>query len=113
MSCKAALTPSTKEPQTTRAWWAASYRTMSSVSALGLLALLRVYKVALSPLSAGSCRFVPSCSDYMAVAVARHGAVLGLNRAIFHMFFHSCGKLWRKTEFDRPAWEALNGSAAL
>ena len=34
-----------------------------------VLALLRVYKVLLSPLFTGSCRFYPSCSDYMAEAV--------------------------------------------
>lgn len=42
-----------------------------------LLAVLRVYKGLLSPLFAGSCRYLPSCSDYMAEAVARHGAVAG------------------------------------
>jgi putative membrane protein insertion efficiency factor len=29
-------------------------------------------------LFAGSCRFVPSCSDYMAEAVRVHGAVRGV-----------------------------------
>lgn len=41
------------------------------------LALLRAYKVALSPLFAGSCRFLPSCSDYAAEAIAMHGVVRG------------------------------------
>ena len=36
-----------------------------------------LYKVAFSPMYAGSCRFVPSCSDYAAEAVARHGVVRG------------------------------------
>jgi putative membrane protein insertion efficiency factor len=42
-----------------------------------LLAALRTYKVLLSPLFAGSCRFLPSCSDYMAEAVRQHGAARG------------------------------------
>jgi putative membrane protein insertion efficiency factor len=41
------------------------------------LALLRVYKVLFSPLFAGSCRFVPSCSDYAAEAIVRHGVLRG------------------------------------
>jgi len=43
----------------------------------GLLALLRAYKLLISPMFAGSCRFVPSCSDYAAEAIARFGAVRG------------------------------------
>jgi putative membrane protein insertion efficiency factor len=41
------------------------------------LALIRSYKVLFSPMYAGSCRFLPSCSDYAAEAVARHGVVRG------------------------------------
>ncbi len=41
------------------------------------LALLRGYKLAVSPLFAGSCRYVPSCSDYMAGAIRRHGLLAG------------------------------------
>lgn len=42
------------------------------------LALIRVYQLIFSPLFAGSCRFVPSCSAYAAEAVERHGAARGL-----------------------------------
>jgi putative membrane protein insertion efficiency factor len=49
-----------------------------------VLLLIAGYKVMLSPLFAGSCRFIPSCSDYMAGAVREHGAwrggLLGLRR---------------------------------
>lgn len=55
-------------------------------AAVALLALLRIYKLFVSPLFTGSCRFHPSCSDYMAEAVkrfgARRGAWLGLRRLI-------------------------------
>ena len=46
-------------------------------AALVLLVLLRIYKLFVSPLFTGSCRFHPSCSDYMAEAVARHGVLRG------------------------------------
>ena len=41
------------------------------------LALLRLYKLSISPLFAGSCRFVPSCSDYARDAILEHGAARG------------------------------------
>ena len=41
------------------------------------LACLRVYKILISPLFAGSCRFVPSCADYAAEAIGRFGVTKG------------------------------------
>ena len=43
-----------------------------------ILHALRLYKVAISPLFAGACRYHPSCSDYMAEAVELHGPVRGV-----------------------------------
>lgn len=42
-----------------------------------LLALIRVYKYAISPILGPRCRFFPSCSDYTAAAVEKHGAIKG------------------------------------
>jgi uncharacterized protein len=39
--------------------------------------LLTMYKRLVSPLLPASCRFVPTCSEYAAEAVARHGLVRG------------------------------------
>jgi putative membrane protein insertion efficiency factor len=39
--------------------------------------LLRGYKIFVSPLFAGACRFTPSCSEYMSEAVQRHGVMRG------------------------------------
>jgi putative membrane protein insertion efficiency factor len=48
-----------------------------SLAQQAALALLRVYKAVFSPLYAGSCRFLPSCSDYAAEAVTRFGVLHG------------------------------------
>jgi putative membrane protein insertion efficiency factor len=41
------------------------------------LGLIRAYKVLISPYFAGSCRFLPTCADYAAEAVGRHGVIRG------------------------------------
>lgn len=41
------------------------------------LRLIRAYKILISPYFTGSCRFLPSCADYAAIAVERHGVVRG------------------------------------
>ena len=42
-----------------------------------LVALIRFYQVALSPLLPASCRYVPTCSAYAIEALERHGALRG------------------------------------
>jgi uncharacterized protein len=41
------------------------------------MALLRGYKLAISPLFLPACRYTPTCSDYALEAVDRYGAVRG------------------------------------
>lgn len=41
------------------------------------LVLLRGYKLFISPLFTGSCRFLPSCSDYAAEAIRLYGVPYG------------------------------------
>ena len=48
-----------------------------SAAARLLLLAIRSYRVTLSQVLGGHCRFVPSCSAYAAEAVARHGAIRG------------------------------------
>jgi putative membrane protein insertion efficiency factor len=42
------------------------------------LALLRLYKLAVSPWLPAACRFYPTCSEYMAQAVGRYGLRRGV-----------------------------------
>ncbi|MDR2614221.1 MAG: membrane protein insertion efficiency factor YidD [Candidatus Accumulibacter sp.] len=42
-----------------------------------LLLLIRCYRYAISPLLGQNCRFFPSCSDYAAQAIEKHGACKG------------------------------------
>ncbi len=41
------------------------------------VAALRVYKLVISPLLPPACRFYPSCSEYAAQAIAKHGVIRG------------------------------------
>src|SRR5687768_6592978 len=52
-------------------------RVALSATQRGALALLRAYQIALSPMYAGSCRFVPSCSAYADEAIRRFGVIRG------------------------------------
>ena len=43
-----------------------------------LVVLVRAYQRLVSPLIPASCRYVPSCSEYAAQALTRHGLVRGV-----------------------------------
>ena len=48
-----------------------------SMAVRAALRVLRFYKLLISPLFSGSCRYLPSCSDYAAEAIERHGVAAG------------------------------------
>ena len=41
------------------------------------LAALRGYQLMVRPLLSGQCRYLPTCSEYAAEAIATHGALRG------------------------------------
>ncbi len=43
-----------------------------------LIAIIRIYQKAISPLWAPRCRFYPSCSSYAAEAIEKYGPLVGL-----------------------------------
>jgi putative membrane protein insertion efficiency factor len=42
-----------------------------------LRGLIRSYQLLVSPVLGPSCRYLPTCSDYAAEAIERHGALAG------------------------------------
>jgi uncharacterized protein len=66
---------------------------MSRLAKLVVLALLRAYKWAISPLFPPACRYIPTCSQYAMEAVERYGVVRGGMKAFgrlmrCHPFVH-------------------------
>jgi hypothetical protein len=57
-------------------------RTADGLAVRVALGLLRAYKVLLSPLFTGACRFHPSCSTYAADALRAHGLMRGTALAV-------------------------------
>jgi uncharacterized protein len=47
-----------------------------------LRGLIRLYQLFVSPLLGPNCRFAPSCSEYAAEAIARHGPWRGTALAV-------------------------------
>jgi putative membrane protein insertion efficiency factor len=47
--------------------------------------LLKLYKRSISPFLPASCRYVPTCSEYAAEAVARHGILRGVALATWRL----------------------------
>ena len=60
-----------------------------------LILLVEAYRLILSPLLGGFCRFSPSCSVYAQEALRRHGAVRGSQLSVLRLLrchpFHAGG----------------------
>lgn len=51
-----------------------------------LLALIRFYRLAISPMLGRRCRFFPSCSEYTAEAIEKYGVLRGLRLGLSRLF---------------------------
>jgi len=77
---------------------------MTRIPKTVLLGLLRGYKWLLSPLLPPACRYVPTCSEYAAEAIERHGALRGSALAIWRVL--RCHPFVRGG-YDPVPWNAL------
>ena len=62
-------------------WLLATLRVPGKVLGWGLIGLVLLYKLLLSPLLGPHCRFEPSCSTYFIQAVRKYGPVRGAGAA--------------------------------
>jgi uncharacterized protein len=72
-----ALKPITSLPSTVETGRPPAPETGARARVAVAVALHRAYKVLISPLFTGSCRFQPSCADYARDAVIAHGVLRG------------------------------------
>jgi putative membrane protein insertion efficiency factor len=64
-----------------------------------LIALVKLYQWILSPLFGGQCRFYPSCSQYMILAIQKHGPFRGTGKGLWRVC--KCNP-WHPGGFDYP-----------
>jgi putative membrane protein insertion efficiency factor len=55
---------------------------LNFILSLPFIALIRLYRFALSPFLPPSCRFVPTCSAYGLEAFKKHGPLKGLQLTV-------------------------------
>jgi uncharacterized protein len=64
-----------------------------------LIQAMRFYQRAISPLLWSSCRFTPTCSQYMILAIEKYGPIRGVGKGVWRILrchpFHPGG-------FDPP-----------
>jgi putative membrane protein insertion efficiency factor len=71
---------------------------------------LRFYKATISPYLPVACRFVPSCSEYAAEAVAKHGLLYGAALGVWRIL--RCNPFGRGGYDPVPAKRAAKAVAA-
>ncbi|MFZ8845703.1 MAG: membrane protein insertion efficiency factor YidD [Candidatus Hydrothermia bacterium] len=50
-----------------------------------IIGFIKFYKVLLSPILPNSCKFYPTCSDYMILSIEKYGVLKGLLKGIWRI----------------------------
>ncbi len=50
-----------------------------------LIKIVRGYQKFISPLKKPCCRFYPTCSEYMILAIKKHGALKGTAKGVYRV----------------------------
>ena len=58
---------------------------MEPILRQGVLAMLRAYKWAVSPMFLPACRYVPTCSEYAIESIERYGVLRGCMKAAWRV----------------------------
>ncbi|MFO0813755.1 MAG: membrane protein insertion efficiency factor YidD [Gemmatales bacterium] len=64
-----------------------------------LILLVKLYQYLLSPFFGGQCRFYPSCSQYMILAIQKHGPFRGTGKGLWRLC--KCHP-WHPGGYDYP-----------
>lgn len=70
-----------------------AFKRIARLPGRAAILLLKGYKRFLSPLLPPACRFVPTCSEYAAEAIGKHGIVKGSALALWRLL--RCNPLCR------------------
>jgi putative membrane protein insertion efficiency factor len=65
--------------------WARHFAVVWQLPAWCLIALVRLYQLAISPWLGRNCRFHPTCSQYLIGAVQKYGVLRGSIKGMFRI----------------------------
>jgi uncharacterized protein len=62
-----------------------AWRLAASLPGRGLILMVRLYQVTLSPIVGRHCRYMPTCSEYFIEAVRKYGAFGGAAKGLWRI----------------------------
>lgn len=75
------------------------FRRLTTLPGACVIALIRGYQLTISPWIGPCCRYSPTCSEYMILAIRKHGIVQGSARGVFRIL--RCHP-WSRGGYDPP-----------